>query len=308
MLLLLALLAAFVFAPPRPPATPTPASTVPANLPLQSGQTGVPLAPASPENRAAVNQAIQDNGSPLVQRSQTDQDGTNRYALYRLDTGQTFPFFADNPEEYINVDAIGVTAGRALWLKQGDNGMAGHSSFASSLWCSDGNGRTVWRYPTRTYYNGEFLIPETGALKNPAEYTRLYRDVLGAVLCGRRTEEPIVVCQVRHGNTYFLDGLRVRDGKRLWSFPDPVKTSINRLYSVSDTTSGAFSLQVHTDPKTVKPQSARLDYLNAATGKTRPVKALPKTTAALAIKGDNLTITDANGTMRVYSVKKLLSK
>ena len=267
-------------------------------------QTGVPLVRTSESDRAAIEKVIRANGSPLVQITQTNYLYHPQYSLYRLDTGQTFSFVADNPEETINVDAVGVTAGRALWLKQGDNGMAGHSGFASSLWCSDGNGRTVWRYPVRTYYNGEFLIPETGTLKNPAEYARLYRDVLEAVLCGRRTEEPVVVCLVRHGSDYFLDGVRVRDGKLLWSHPAPQETTF--VSSPSGTTFETFFLQTQRDPKTSVPQKVTLHYLEAATGKMRKIAALPPTTSSLSVDGDDLITTDVGNIQRIYSVKKLM--
>ena len=338
--LLLALLAAFVFAPSRPPAKPTPAAAVPTSPRPQIGQignethnffgtnlgingataignlllmqnaatgqimvwntqTGLPLDRAATKGQAAIKEAMGINGSPLIQIVQTTPNYLNRYTLYRLDTGQVFPFVGDNPEETIWITAVGVTASHAIWSKYGDHGTA------SSLWCSDENGKVLWHFPAQIYNNIDFATDTSGELIDPTAYERDFRSVLVSELCGRRTENPIVICQVRHGNTYFLEGLRVRDGKLLWSYPAESHVR-HSFYSVSDTASGAFSLNVRTDPKTGTVQGVRLDYVNAATGKMRPVTALPKNTATLAIKGDNLITTDTDGTMRVYSVKKLL--
>ncbi len=257
---------------------------------LWNAQTGKPVDRTSLEGKALAAQAIAANGSPLVQRA-----GPNKYSVYRLDTGQSVPFVGDNPEESINVDPLGVTIDRALWYKNGDNGMAGHSGFASSLWCADASGKTVWVYPDRTYYTGEFL-DERGNLKSSSDYARLYRDVQQAVLCGARTKEPVAVAVVRHGDKPCVDGLRLRNGKLLWSHPflQSLSERID-LVPAGKTINGAFFVQ-----------RGQVFFLDAATGKTRTIGSLPGATTSFLIADDDIITVDAKGILRIYSVKKLL--
>ena len=269
---------------------------------LWNAQTGKPIDRTTPEGKALVEQAIAANGSPLVQRSAPDPTTPSHtiYNAYRLDTDQVLPFFGDNPEESINVDPLGVTPDRTLWYKNGDNGMAGHSGFASSLWCSDASGKVIWKFPETIYYNGDF--GDNGALldpnvkKSPSDYARLYRDVQQAVLCGARTSEPIAVAITRHGAKPFMDGLRVRDGNLLWSRPFSQSLSERiDLVSAGKTINGAFF-----------ERREQVFFVDAATGKTRTIGPLPGAATYFWIADDDFVTVDAKGILRIYSVKKLL--
>ncbi len=253
-------------------------------LTFLDAQTGAPVDTKTPEGKAALSEAIRQNGSPLLQ---------TRGQLYRLDTGAVVyngPLGLGSGQ--VQDAPLGVSADRAFWLGGGDDGWTGHSAYPTYLTTIDDKGKIAWVFPEskeRDYgYGGGALDPslEHFVLANAKQNG----DAVAVVSVTRKLKNG--------GGTVF--GLQPRTGKPIWRRTLP---TLLDLVALKQTSKGVFALYRGGAKKALY-----LEYLNAATGKTQKVWTLPKNVNRIAATGDDLLLIDDTGLMRIYSCQTLLGK
>ncbi len=255
-------------------------------LELWDAQTGVPIDRTTPDGKAAIASAIGQVGSALVQVGDK---------WFRVDTGASLPI-PHKPSGDEQIVPLGVTADRAFWRVGGDDGFMGHGAWPTYLIAGDASGKLAWQFPT--FKDADYL---SGGANAPS--------FNGLTVLQPPSGSAVALVSLASGvfnAPNALYGLRAQDGGMLW------KRTWTDGFSVAapkPNADGVFVLRVPNEkPSSNRSKSAPvLEYLNAATGKTRKVWTLPPNVRWLGATGDDVLLGDSAGTVRIYSCRALLN-